>query len=99
MAEHAAGAIALIGTLAMTVAVFGVVRFRDDYVRLHASSKGLVTGTLVVLAGTLATGDPDIVLRAALVAGFLVLTAPVGAHALAERIHRDRAAGAPPRNE
>jgi multicomponent Na+:H+ antiporter subunit G len=74
----------VVGSLLMaTLAVWGIVRFDDVYLRLHAASKLLFIGLLPLLATTATTGDPAMLGRAVLIAAFFFLTAPVSAHAIA----------------
>lgn len=87
---YVADAVAIAGTLAITFALTGIVRFPDHFVQLHSASMTLVVCTVMVLASSIGTGDLDLVLRAALVSGFLLLTYPVGTHALAQREWRER---------
>lgn len=92
LGRYVADVLAITGTVAMTVALTGLVRFPDRYVQLHAASKALIVGTLVVLASSVGSGDVDVMLRAALVGGFLLLTFPVGSYALAGREWNERRA-------
>lgn len=83
--------LALGGTAAMALGVLGVVRFPDASTRLHAASLVLVAGVgTVLLAAVGAT--LEVLIRAALVAVFLAVTTPVGAHALAHLDWRLRSA-------
>jgi monovalent cation/proton antiporter MnhG/PhaG subunit len=69
----------VVGSLLMaTLAVWGILRFDDVYVGLHAASKP-VTGAAAT------TGDPAMLGRAVLIAAFFFLTSPVSAHAIAAR--------------
>jgi multicomponent Na+:H+ antiporter subunit G len=72
------------GLLIMTVGVYGVVRFPDVYTQLHAASKAAFLGVLALLVAASLTGDGGIIARSALIAVLLVLTTPVGAHAVAQ---------------
>lgn len=76
----------LLGVLGATVAVAGVARSRSLYMQVHASTLLIMAGALVVLAAAFTTGTFDIIGRSILVAGFLILTAPVSSHAIA-RLH------------
>ena len=71
------------GLLVVTVGVAGFARMPDVYNKLHAASKTVVFGVAALLVASAATLDPALIARSALVAGFLVLTAPVSAHAVA----------------
>lgn len=77
-----------LGLVTMTVAAIGALRYDDTFMRLHSAGKGVVLGGVSVLAGSIGTGDPALVARAALVAACLLLTAAVSAHAIALATHR-----------
>lgn len=79
----AADAIAICGLLVITLGVVGFARMPDVYNKLHAASKTVVFGVAALLVASAATLDPALIARAALVAAFLVMTAPVSAHAVA----------------
>jgi multicomponent Na+:H+ antiporter subunit G len=59
----------------------------DAYTQLHAASKAVVLGVVAFLAASLAAGDGAIAARSVLIASFLLLTTPVGAHAIARAAH------------
>ena len=71
------------GLLVITLGVAGFARMPDVYNKLHAASKTVVFGVAALLVSSAATLDSALIARAALVAAFLVLTAPVSAHAVA----------------
>ncbi len=79
----AADALIGLGLLVTTLGVVGIFRMRDVYTELHAASKAVFLGVVAFLAAALAGGDGGIAARAVLIAAFLVLTTPVGAHAIA----------------
>lgn len=85
-------ALILVASAAMTLAVIGLIRIPDTFVKVHAMSKAVILGPVLVLGSTLVTGQTDLLLRAFLVATFLIITAPVAAHAIArlERQRRER---------
>ena len=67
----------------------GLVRFPDVYNRLQAATKGVTLGTCSILFGTfLIVGFVAAGIKALLGIVFLVLTAPVAAHAIARGAHR-----------
>jgi multicomponent Na+:H+ antiporter subunit G len=78
----------LAGLTALTLGLVGIWRFGDLFSRLHAAAKVGSLGLAALLAGTIATGDLALVLRALLIAVFLVVTAPVTTHALARSAER-----------
>lgn len=67
----------------------GLVRLPDVYNRLQAATKCVTIGTCSILFGTfLVVGFSAAGLKALLCIVFLVLTAPVAAHAIARGAHR-----------
>ena len=86
----AADVLVIAGVLGTTLGVYGLYRMPDVYMRLHAASKAAYIGLLVLLLAGVTTGDLEMIAKSALVAAFLVLTAPVGSHALARAAYRRR---------
>jgi len=76
------------GVLFNFLGALGLVRLPDVYTRLQAATKCVTLGTCLILAGA-AVGHPSasFIVRAILCAGFILLTFPVGAHALARGAH------------
>ena len=67
----------------------GLVRLPDVYNRLQAATKCVTLGTCSILFGTfLIVGFTAAGMKALLCMGFLVLTSPVAAHAIARGAHR-----------
>lgn len=89
MNETIGGIIIIIGVMFDFFGCIGLVRFPDVYSRLQASAKCVTLGTcgilfgLFVYKGFSATG-----VKALLCLGFIILTAPVSAHALARGAYR-----------
>jgi multicomponent Na+:H+ antiporter subunit G len=78
-----------LGSLFTLLAAVGVVRLPDVYCRLSATSKAAPFGIGLVLVGTALVFDQaSFSLQAAAVGLFLVITAPVAAHALARAAYR-----------
>lgn len=90
MMAGTADALVLFGLAVMTLAVWGMVRLGDFYLRLHAASKTVSLGLLPLLAAGMATGDAAIIARSVLIAAFLLLTTPVSTHAIARAAHLSR---------
>ena len=88
MSAWAADALVLLGVVVMTVGVYGVFRMPDVYTELHAASKAVFLGVVVLLVASTVTGDGAIIARAALIGVFLVLTTPVAAHVIALAAYR-----------
>ncbi len=83
-----ADALVVIGLLGATLGVCGLYRMPDLYTRLHSASKAGYLGLVVLLVALVTTKDGEIIAKSALIAAFLVLTAPVGSHALARAAYR-----------
>jgi multicomponent Na+:H+ antiporter subunit G len=84
MTEWIAAALLLAGSAFMLIAALGLVRLPDLIIRMHAAAKagGLGVG-LVVSAVAVHFKEAEVTTEAALVAAFLLLTAPVAAHLIA----------------
>ena len=67
----------------------GLVRLPDVYNRLQAATKSVTLGTCSILFGTfLVVGPTAAGLKSLLCIVFILLTAPVAAHAVARGAHR-----------
>jgi multicomponent Na+:H+ antiporter subunit G len=77
----------LLGLVVCSLGVAGLFRMPDVYTQLHAASKAVVLGIVAFLLASLAAADGAIAARAVLIAVFLLLTTPVGAHAIARAAH------------
>lgn len=70
----------------------GLVRLPDVYNRLQAATKSVTLGTCSILFGTfLVVGPTAAGLKSLLCIAFILLTAPVAAHAVARGAHRSGA--------
>jgi multicomponent Na+:H+ antiporter subunit G len=84
-----AGVILLgLGLALATIGIVGLLRKDDIFHQLHAA--GLVTGptVLLILLASLATGSAEIVTSAVLVFLFVLVTAPLSGHAIAQAARR-----------
>jgi multicomponent Na+:H+ antiporter subunit G len=73
----------LTGAVLMLIAALGIVRMPDLLTRMHATTKAGALGSgLMVLSVAFHFGQTDIVARAVAVVVFIILTAPVAAHAI-----------------
>lgn len=77
-----------LGLVLATIGLYGMLRMEDPFHQLHAA--GLVTGPapILILAAAIATGSIDIVTSAILVALFVLTTAPLSNHAIAQAARR-----------
>jgi monovalent cation/proton antiporter MnhG/PhaG subunit len=79
-----------LGLTLATIGLYGLLRMPDIFHQLHPN--GLVTGPAVILVmlASICTGRAEIVTSAALVLLFVLITAPLSSHAIAQAAH-DRA--------
>ena len=73
-----------LGLALATIGVYGLLRKPDIFHRLHAA--GLVTGpaVILVLLASVASRSAEIVTSAAVVVVFVLITAPLSSHAIAQ---------------
>jgi multicomponent Na+:H+ antiporter subunit G len=83
----------LLGSIVMTIGVIGMVRLPGVFLKQHAASKAVFLGVCSFLVAVMASGDPAIIARAALIGLLLVLTTPVAAHEIAKAAVREERAG------
>jgi multicomponent Na+:H+ antiporter subunit G len=76
-------ALIIAGLVIMSIAIYGMLWLPDLYTRLHAASKAAFLGVLPLLIVVSITGEPAFFYRSILIGVFLILTTPVGAHAMA----------------
>ena len=79
----------VLGALFMLLAAVGLVRLRDLYLRMSATSKAATLGaSLVLLGAAVHFGTAAVAGRAVVVVVFLFLTAPVAAHTIGRAGYR-----------
>lgn len=77
-----------IGVAFDIVGAIGLVRLPDIYNRLQAATKCVTLGTATLLVGVaVSTGLSPLGMKALVCACFVLLTSPVGAHAVARGAH------------
>jgi multicomponent Na+:H+ antiporter subunit G len=76
-----------LGLTLATIGLYGMLRMPDIFHQLHPN--GLITGpaVILVLLASIATGNAEIITSAALVILFLLVTAPLSSHAIANAAH------------
>lgn len=82
------------GTFFSIAGIAGVIRMPDIYTRLHAASKVSTVGILSLLIGA-SLLMPEVTLKALALGLFLLVTAPVAAHAIASAALRQGTPHAP----
>ena len=92
MSEIIAGILVGVGVLFNLFGCIGLVRFPDVYTRLQAATKCVTLGTCLTLAGVavygFAGGLGSMGVKSLLCIGFLAITAPTAAHALARGAYK-----------
>lgn len=76
----------LLGLLALSVGVYGIIRMPDVLLKLHAAGKAIFFGIMPILAAAALTGGPAIAARAAMIAVLLLLTTPIATHAITKAV-------------
>jgi multicomponent Na+:H+ antiporter subunit G len=86
-------ALLVLGLSLATIGLYGLLRMPAVFDQLHAA--GLVTGPaiLLVLLAAVATTSAEIITSAALVFLFVLITAPLSGHAIAQAAYRARENG------
>ena len=88
MNEAVAYVVITVGLAFDLFGTIGLVRLPDIYNRVQAATKCVTLGTCFILLGvTLYTGLNAMGIKALVCAGFVLLTSPVGAHAVARGAH------------
>ena len=76
------------GMIFNIIGCIGLVRFPDIYNRLQAGTKCVTLGTCLLLAGCMILSTSvACTLKCLVCAGFILITLPTGAHALARGSH------------
>lgn len=80
-----------IGTFFLLLGSVGLLRLPDVLCRMHATTKSTTFGACgLLLAVLFSTGWSAAAFKAVLAIGFLLLTAPIGAHMIARAAYRGR---------
>lgn len=85
-----ADAIAGLGLVVLSVAVYGIVRMPDVYTRLHAAGKAGLMGALPILVAATLGSEASAIPKAILIGAFLVLTTPIVAHEIGRAAYLER---------
>lgn len=87
---YVSDALVLLGLAVTTLGVLGLLRMPDTYTKLHATGKAVFLGIIALLVASLASGAGGFSARALLIAAILILTTPVGAHAIGRAAYNSR---------
>ncbi len=75
----------LLGSFFILVAAIGILRFKDLYGRLHATTKATSFGLLLLLVGvSIYFNLMPVYVKALLIIIFIYLTAPLAAHSISK---------------
>jgi multicomponent Na+:H+ antiporter subunit G len=90
MAEISIAVFILLGSFFILIASIGMVRFKDLYGRLHASTKATSFGILLLLVGvSIYFNDVNVYVKTVLIVFFIYLTAPLAAHSISKSYKKD----------
>jgi len=76
------GVLMAVGCVFLLLGGLGIFRFPDVYNRLQAGTKCTTLGAVCTIVGV-GIAEPTWIFKAVLIAGFILLTNPISAHALA----------------
>ena len=82
LAPWIADALVLLALVVMTIGTIGIITMPDIYTKLHAASKAVFLGVIVLAIGAMITSDTDFILRTLVVCAALVLTTPLASHVI-----------------
>lgn len=89
--EWVAAVLMILGSLLVLLSAIGLIRMPDLYTRLSASSKASSLGAMLILIGFAVTQQELAVIgRAFATILFVLITVPVGAHALVRAAYTSR---------
>jgi len=81
----------VLGSIFMLIAAIGVLRFKDVYSSMHATTKASSFGLLLIVTGVALHFLTFIVLiKAVFIVAFIYLTAPLAAHAVSQSMKKTR---------
>ncbi len=72
----------VVGLVFMTLGVFGMIRMPDIYTKLHAASKAVFLGVIMLAIAAMFVGSQAMIMRLILLSAMLLVTTPVAAHAI-----------------
>jgi len=72
----------ILGVTVMTLGVIGLLRMPDVYTKLHAASKSVFLGVMVLAFSGLAVGSSAVNARLFLICLALLITTPIASHVI-----------------
>ncbi len=81
----------VLGAMWILIAAIGLLRFKDLYSRIHATTKATSFGILLIIIGVIFYfGLWDVTLKSILIIVFVYLTSPLAAHSIAKSFKDDK---------
>ena len=77
----------LLGAVFCFLGALGLIRMPDVYNRIQAGTKAVTLGSMAILLGV-ALRQPEWWPKLVVIAGFILLTSPVGSSAIARALYR-----------
>ena len=90
LSPYLADVVVLLGLAVMTMGTIGIITMPDIYTKLHAASKSVFLGVILISLATLMTHDLAFVLRVLVICGALVLTTPIASHVIGRAAYLER---------
>jgi len=82
MSAYIYDALVILGVLVMTLGVYGIVKMPDLYMKLHAASKSVFLGVMVLALTATALHDGTVIARTILLCLVLLISTPIASHAI-----------------
>lgn len=82
MRAYVFDALVIVGVVVMTLGIIGIIRMPDLYTKLHAASKSVFLGVIVLAMSGMVVADGPIVSRLILISLVLLVTTPVASHVI-----------------
>ena len=90
LTPYLADGLVLLALAVMTIGTVGIVTMPDIYTRLHAASKAVFLGVILIAGATAITADAAYGLRVGVIVAALVLTTPVASHVIGRGAYLER---------
>lgn len=75
-------AMLIVSLLIMTLGIVGIWTMPDIYTKLHAASKSVFLGVVVIALSATAVGEKEIVYRVIMLAILVMMTTPIASHVI-----------------
>lgn len=82
MRAYVFDAMVVLGTIVMSLGVFGMIRLPDLYTKIHAASKAVVLGVAVLMIAGTVRSESAIIMRLFLLIAVILVATPVASHAI-----------------